>query len=343
MSGFDQRFCGSCGSVISGGYCASCAGEAEKRTDPDITSRGTGVFEPPNTVVQSSTAPYRSSIEPDTVSPSTMCENCHARPRSQETEDDGTITTHPYCGFGCFIASQRSIAPAPNVPAPAAAPNGRSPSRLLMERDGSPIRRSILFMMRERWHAEELGAPQLKSVYRIDLPGQVYRRFDLALQMNDACPVMTTYYGGVVTCNIADAKHPSPCESDSCEVCDVLCSSFGNIPYGGSSREGAYGPGLYTYRNPALAHHVAIQDNNFEQTSGMNYVLIQCRVVAQENSRARSKSLAGFLDNSGVVFCSQSTAVIPTHILIYSLGGQLGAQRRIRDVADSARHEARMG
>lgn len=36
-------------------------------------------------------------------------------------------------------------------------------------------------MLQERWQSEEIGAPDLQSLYRIELSGQVYRRFDLAL------------------------------------------------------------------------------------------------------------------------------------------------------------------
>ncbi|KAG8937641.1 hypothetical protein FRC00_003061 [Tulasnella sp. 408] len=146
-------------------------------------------------------------------------------------------------------------------------------------------------MLQERWQSKELGTPHLERLYRIDWSGQVYRRFDLALQMNDACPIMTTYYGGTVTCKIPDDKDPVPCELEACEVCDVISSSFGNIPYGVSSRNGAYGLGLYTYRNPALAHQVAISDDG-RQTRGVNYALIQCRVITQENFQASLKSLA---------------------------------------------------
>ncbi|KAG8913209.1 hypothetical protein FRC01_004671 [Tulasnella sp. 417] len=90
------------------------------------------------------------------------------------------------------------------------------------------------------------------------------------------------------------------------------------MPYGASSRDGAYGPGLYTYKNPALAHHVAISDAD-QQSRDTNYALIQCRVVTQENCRPGSKSFCGSIDDSGVAFCAQPTAIIPTHLLMYRL------------------------
>lgn len=58
--------------------------------------------------------------------------------------------------------------------------------------------------------------------------------------MNDGCPVTTTYYGGVPLCSIANDKDPAPCQSESCDVCDALRNSFGNLPYGPSSGHGAY-------------------------------------------------------------------------------------------------------
>ncbi|KAG9038878.1 hypothetical protein FS837_001155 [Tulasnella sp. UAMH 9824] len=97
------------------------------------------------------------------------------------------------------------------------------------------------------------------------------------------------------------------------------------MPYGPSSRDGAHGPGLYTYKNPALAHHVAISDDD-HQTQATNHVLIQCRVVTRENSGPGSKSLAGSIDDSGATFCAQSTAIIPTHLLIYRLNASKDTQ-----------------
>ncbi|KAG8915041.1 hypothetical protein FRC00_008439, partial [Tulasnella sp. 408] len=98
------------------------------------------------------------------------------------------------------------------------------------------------------------------------------------------------------------------------------------MPYGASSRDGAYGPGLYTYKNPALAHHLAISDD-VDQKQDTNYVLIQCRVVTQENSGPGSKLFADSIDDSGVAFCAQPTAIIPTHLLIYRLNAAPDTKR----------------
>ncbi|KAG8937640.1 hypothetical protein FRC00_003060 [Tulasnella sp. 408] len=205
--------------------------------------------------------------------------------------------------------------------------SGNTPN-LVLERFKTPIGRSILKMMRERWQSDELGIFQLKGIYRIGLSEDVYRRFDLALQTNDGCPVTATYYGCIATCNIVDDEDPAACGSGSCELCDVLRSSFGNVPYGASSRDGIYGPGLYTYKNPALAHDAMISDGG-QQSQDMNHALIQCRVVTQGGSGPGSKSFASFTDDAGVTFCAQSTAIIPTHLLIYTLDAP-PAKRRVQ-------------
>lgn len=56
-------------------------------------------------------------------------------------------------------------------------------------------------------------------------------------------------------------------------------------------RSCSYGPGLYSHKNPALAHHVAISDEG-HQTQVTNYVLIQCRVVTREKSGLGSNLFA---------------------------------------------------
>ncbi|KAG8945929.1 hypothetical protein FRC04_012181 [Tulasnella sp. 424] len=118
-------------------------------------------------------------------------------------------------------------------------------------------------MMQERWKSDESQIPTLKAIYRINLPGQVYRRFDLAL----------------------------------------------------------YGPGLYTYTNPALAYHATVSGDDL-QPQGSNFALIQCRVVARSDSVPSPNSYAGFIDDSGVAFCAQPTAIIPTHVLICNAAAQ---------------------
>ncbi|KAG8945931.1 hypothetical protein FRC04_012183 [Tulasnella sp. 424] len=172
-------------------------------------------------------------------------------------------------------------------------------------------------MIQERWKSDESHIPKLKVIYRIDLPGQVYRRFDLALQMNEDCLVRTSYYGGIAACSIAHDSNPTPCTSESCGLCDALRTSFGNLPHGASCSDGDYGPGLYTYSNPALAYHAAVPRDDL-QPQGSHFALVQCRVVARADSVPSSSAYAGFIDDSGVVFCAQSTAIIPTHVLICS-------------------------
>ncbi|KAG8927550.1 hypothetical protein FRC01_007269, partial [Tulasnella sp. 417] len=136
--------------------------------------------------------------------------------------------------------------------------------------------------------------------------------------MNEDCTVKTTYFGGLAACSITDDADPAPCASEYCDLCDALRSSFDGLLQGGSCRDGTYGPGLYTYSNPALAHDMMIS-GDAEEAQGVTYALIQCRVVIPADDMPGSNSYAGFIDDSGVVFCAQSTAVLPTHVLIYRL------------------------
>ncbi|KAG8970952.1 hypothetical protein FRC05_011626 [Tulasnella sp. 425] len=245
-----------------------------------------------------------------------MCEKCSVRPKSREVNEDGEQITHRYCGILCYEAAQRSIPPSSTIPAPVVSFEGGKPLKFCIERSDTPIGRKILLTMEERWESKEACNPQLRCIYRLDLKGEVYRRFDLALQMNHGCPVQTTYYGGLAKCSIADDQEPATCESELCRLCDALRSSFGNLPYGASSRDGLYGLGLYSYTNPAVAHDAAISGDD-QGTQATQYALIQCRVITQSNSTPNSN--AGFIDDSGVVFCAQPMAVIPTHLLVYRL------------------------
>ncbi|KAG8917688.1 hypothetical protein FRC01_002289 [Tulasnella sp. 417] len=79
-----------------------------------------------------------------------------------------------------------------------------------------------------------------------------------------------------------------------------------------------YGPGIYTHVNPASAHEALAPTLQGQER---NYAIIQCRVVIQRKSRKAENSYAGFVDESGMVFCAQPVAIIPTHLLIYSAIG----------------------
>ncbi|KIO17319.1 hypothetical protein M407DRAFT_228650 [Tulasnella calospora MUT 4182] len=299
-----------------------CAVNANSRRNS--AAQATSASRPPNSGAGRNVPPYNSSTGGQAFNAppaSNFCEYV----KSQEMGEDGVVTTHPYCGIGCYKASlEQTGFPLSTIPARAAASVSQDALNIRVERLNTPIGRKILKTVQECWKSDKIQSPQVKRIYRIDLPGQVYRRFDLALQMNDVFAVTTTYYGGIATCNIADDTDPSPCASESCELCDALRGSFGNLLYGASCRDGSYGPGLYTYLNPALAYDSTDFD---DEPQGQNFALIQCRVVTRADSKPSLNSYAGFIDDSGVVFCAQSTAVIPTHLLTYQVGGPPNPQQ----------------
>ncbi|KAG8902989.1 hypothetical protein FRC01_009386, partial [Tulasnella sp. 417] len=263
-----------------------------------------------------------------------MCDNCGKRWKSMELKDDGEMVTHRFCGILCYEASRTAAVPSSMIPAPAPAPAAASSRAdaigLREEGSNAPIGRKVLLMMQERWESDSVSMSKLKSIYRIDLPGSVYRRFDFALQANDGCTVVTTYFGGKTACDIANDSEPAPCNLESCAVCDAIRTAFSQLIYGASSTHGKHGPGIYTYTNPALAHQAAVVGGGQTRKPATlgpparkrldaNFVLLQCRVVTRGDSTQVANPYAGFVDDSGTVFCSQSMAIIPTHLLVYGI------------------------
>ncbi|KIO31485.1 hypothetical protein M407DRAFT_19622 [Tulasnella calospora MUT 4182] len=321
----DQKMCRNCRSkpIFPGhDYCGKTCADWVKSQENSVaqTASASG---PPNSAAGPKSRSYNSSdnVETPVSNPpatSNLCEHCFTYVKSREMEEDGTIVTHSHCGIGCYKAAQHTVFASSTIPAPAAASVSQNSLRLRAERMNTPVGRKVLLMVQERWQSEIVRIPQVKGIYRIDLPVNIYQRFDLALQMNEDCTIKTTYYGGIATCSITDDTDPAPCAFESCDLCDALHSSFGNLLQGGSCRDGSYGPGLYTYSNPALAHDMMVS-GYARQAQKVNYALVQCRVVIQADYMPSSNSYAGFIDDSGVAFCAQSTAIIPTHLLIYSL------------------------
>lgn len=311
-------------------YCGkTCATEGSKwkppSTSPSTSTALPNNYQyappppPPNyTQGQSEIAYYGTTYDSNTSNKSNLCENCGKRGKSWESKEDGSIVQHRYCGILCHEASRSTTPPASIIPAPApvAAANRADAITLREEGSNAPIGRKILLMMQERWDSNNVSMTKLKSIYRVDLPGKIYRRFDFALQANDGCTVVTTYYGGKAACDIANDSSPAPCNLESCAICDALRTAFSQLIYGASSVDGVHGPGLYTYTNPASAHQSEGLTSS-RHRSDTNFVLIQCRVVTRGNAAEVSNPYAGFVDDSGVVFCSQPMAIIPTHLLVY--------------------------
>ncbi|KIO17320.1 hypothetical protein M407DRAFT_33015 [Tulasnella calospora MUT 4182] len=280
-------------------YCGKTCATQDAKSKPYATPQATTQWTSTDTGQEQSQG-YSNTTSVPTDSKATtdpnLCEasyvlvvNCLKRVKSSEQKDDGEMVTHRYCGIMCYEASRNVTVPASMIPAPAPAPApARTDSIGLREESAiAPIGRKVLLMMQERWKSDTVSMTKLKSIYRVDLPGSVYRRFDFSLQANDGCTVVTTYYGGKAACDIANDNDPAPCNSESCSVCDAIRNAFSHLIYGASSTDGKHGPGIYTFKNPALAHHRAAASawSPWKRSSNVgNFVLIQCRVVTRGDS-----------------------------------------------------------
>lgn len=246
------------------------------------------------------------------------CEECGELPRAQRREPSGSTVIYPYCGQ-TICTKLPSVPPVSvsSIPTPAAV--GHSDSISIQPEDPrDPVVKTVLHNMESRWASGDTRLKEIKAVYRLDLSASIYRRFDTALQMNISSTVITSYYGARNACGIgSDGVAPkNPCTMDSCAMCTVIRSAFASYVYGNASHHGVYGPGIYTYTNPALAHRATapIRHENAE-----NRAIIQCRVVTREYIGAgETFSYAGSVDESGMVFCAQAAAIIPTHLVVYS-------------------------
>ncbi|KAG8945957.1 hypothetical protein FRC04_012209 [Tulasnella sp. 424] len=290
-------------------YCSkTCATQATKQTLNAWQS----------SQEQSQTFYDRGCADPLRTEELALCENCGEKNKSSEIKQDGTVVEHPYCGILCYQESQNPIIPAaPTPPTKAPTPNSEDSDSVSLRAVDmkSEIGQKIRLMLEERWDSDEIALRKLKAIYRINLPGHVYRRFDFALQFNDFCPVITTYYGGIPTCNIANSADPVPCNSTDCHVCGALRSAFNNL----FSKGDVYDNNLWAELNPATAHELAGTTSQ-QQQSNKKGVLIQCRVVTRMDLTELTHPYAGRICDDTFVSCSRPTAIIPTHLLICRAG-----------------------
>ncbi|KAG8945959.1 hypothetical protein FRC04_012211 [Tulasnella sp. 424] len=245
-------------------------------------------------------------------------------------------------GYGIEAAVQEAKSPiTPAASAPTTAPTSNSADSdsvgLLSVDLDSEIGEKIGLKMHERWDSGEITLKKVKAIYRVNLPGRIYRRFDFALQCNDFCTVVTTYYGGIPICDIANDEDPIPCNSVDCLVCETLRNAFSNLFSNTPFDDDTLGPGLLTDLNPALAHQAAELNSSQRQQSNTKVVLIQCRVVTRMSNTGPTNPYAGSIDDSGSVFCNRPVAIIPTHLLIYRARAKAKELSRNRTKADDRR------
>ncbi|KAG8970973.1 hypothetical protein FRC05_011647 [Tulasnella sp. 425] len=132
----------------------------------------------------------------------TMCENCGEKNKSSEIKQDGTVVEHPYCGILCYQESQNPIIPAaPTPPTKAPTPNSEDSDSVSLRAVDmkSEIGQKIRLMLEERWDSDEIALRKLKAIYRINLPGHVYRRFDFAFLWAELNPATAHELAGTTS------------------------------------------------------------------------------------------------------------------------------------------------
>lgn len=251
-----------------------------------------------------------------------LCSHCKQRKKSQEINDAGTVVLHEYCGILCYQASQTNITPNTVAVSPTPFPTENTVT-LRRESLSVPVAQKISQRMEERWVSDGVELVSFEAIYGIKVPNEVYQRFTTAMEMIDNYTIVTSYYGGSLTCDLANCRDEEirPCKSKHCALCNTIKSAFSNILFRESSHDGVYGPGIYTHLNPVIAHQTAASSPQEPQRS--SHALLQCRVVTAVGTTERSSSFAGVADDLGIVYCSHAVAIIPTHLLIYQVETEL--------------------
>ncbi|KIO17219.1 hypothetical protein M407DRAFT_246620 [Tulasnella calospora MUT 4182] len=314
-------------------YCGkTCAAEAEKKKKSagrgSAAGRGGPSANPTysrNGFPQTPTGSYASAASgPNYGFDSMMCEQCGIRPKNQDRQAGGQTVVHPYCGRNCAEAARQKTAQQQAYGQVAAGP-APPVTRLTAMDPTHALAKHIYDKFQERWDSEEVPPPTVMAIYRIQLPGKFYNRFDGALEMNEGANVITTYYGGQSICEVGCKGEPEGtlCSWESCSICVVLKGAFTTLEFGDDAYDGTYGAGIYTHLSPTMAHRWTLAKNP-EITSCR--AIIQCRVVRAGNLEP-GQPHAAFIDETGRVFCKDKRAIIPTHLIIYDPSPRLLERR----------------
>ncbi|KAG8865819.1 hypothetical protein FRB97_004375, partial [Tulasnella sp. 331] len=144
--------------------------------------------------------------------------------------------------------------------------------------------------------SEQLYRPSIHVVYDIDLPKK-YEKRERGGGFG-GFTITTTYYGGQMLCDLGSdgALFPKLCNWPGCSICIVVTKAFDVLEFGAADNDGPFGRGIYTHRNPAVAHlkTVGKSTNPFR-------AIIACSVVAPTSNSRPDKKHPIIMDESGEV------------------------------------------
>jgi len=157
------------------------------------------------------------------------------------------------------------------------------------------------------------GSLIVDRAYEVFLPRDVFsarKTYRAKLDGEGTTKMVQTFHSAQCICDLGfnDCRL---CTWQSCGICNILKSSFEGFEFGAKSNTGRFGPGIYSFRNPALADEFATSS-----TSSPYRVMIACEVYILSKAPHSRMDIETTQDERGV-FVSNADAIIPKYVVMY--------------------------
>lgn len=172
--------------------------------------------------------------------------------------------------------------------------------------------RSLAANVTGEWNGS--GSVIVERAYAVFLPRDVFsarKAYRTKLEGDGQVSIAQTFHSAQCICDLG-INDSRLCTWQSCGICNILKSSFTSFEFGIKSKTGRFGPGIYSFWNPALADQFSTSS-----TSSPYRVMIACEVTISSKAARSSKNVDSIQDERGVFF-SKADAIIPKYVIMYS-------------------------
>jgi len=216
---------------------------------------------------------------------STMCEVCHQKPKFKETNSQGRVVVHPYCGRTCASKTQAGGGGGNGPPKKAIVPTLTTQVIHLDRKD--PKHGEIVHQFDVSWRHSQKPKPSVIHVYKVVMPKAIMDRYfayrdgverrgnfeSLGLSTGNEC---RRWHGTKRGCTLGDdPKNLRLC--GNCALCGILTTSFKLSLVGSSPTHlfSRFGNGIY-------ASSTSSKSDDYTENRGVlspNKVMILTKVV----------------------------------------------------------------
>ncbi|KAF9440534.1 hypothetical protein P691DRAFT_793327 [Macrolepiota fuliginosa MF-IS2] len=159
------------------------------------------------------------------------------------------------------------------------------------------------------WESSVGDLPTFERAYEAILTRDVRVRHDVYRAKIGGSEEIRTFYSTLCVCDLG-SKDNNLCNGQTCGICCTVKSAFISFAFGETSMGGRFGPGVYSYRNPARAHTFSTSC-----TTSPYQVMVACDAIVQPGQVSDEDSGA----NEESIFIPTADGILPAYVIMYTV------------------------